>query len=308
MSNWMIGVLIGSVGGLGFWLIAWTWSRRRITLAERVAPYVRERPRGSRLLAATEPSAFGPLGTAVRPLLKDLSRALERFGSSEDSIRSRLRHAGRTISVEQFRLEQVAWGSVGAGVALAIALAIAARGGSLGAGVVLVAIGAATGALGADYLLSQAARRRTEQILRELPDIAELAALAVGAGESPMRALERISRISTGELSGEFEDVVARTKTGVPFTRALEELSARTTSPELARFADAIVVASERGTPLAAVLRAQAADIREAARAHLMEVGGTKEIAMMAPVVFLVLPITVIFALFPGLAVLQVGL
>nr|NLD39990.1 pilus assembly protein TadB [Actinomycetales bacterium] len=308
MSAWITGALIGLVGGVGFWLIAWTWSRHRITLVERVAPYVRERTRGSRLLEASEPSAFGPIGRALRPLLRDLSRALERLGSSESTIRTRLREAGRTISVEQFRVEQVAWGSVGAVIALIVALAIAARGGNLMAGIVLVVIGGVSGALGADYVLSQAAKRRTELIIQELPDVAELAALAVGAGESPVRALERIARISQGEVSVEFRDVVARTKTGVPFVRALEELSARTTSPELARFSDAIVVASERGTPLAAVLRAQAADLREGARARLLEVGGTKEIAMMAPVVFLVLPITVVFALFPGLAVLQVGL
>jgi tight adherence protein C len=32
----------------------------------------------------------------------------------------------------------------------------------------------------------------------------------------------------------------------------------------------------------------------------LLEAGGRKEIAMMVPVVFLVLPVTVLFALFPG--------
>lgn len=32
-----------------------------------------------------------------------------------------------------------------------------------------------------------------------------------------------------------------------------------------------------------------------------MESGGKKEIAMMVPVVFLVLPITILFALYPGL-------
>ncbi|MDO5494450.1 MAG: type II secretion system F family protein [bacterium] len=308
MSSWALGAAIGALGGLGIWMIAWTWSRRQITLVERVAPYVRERNRGSRLLAATEPSAFGPIGTALRPLLSDLSRTLERLGSSESSIRTRLHEAGRTLSVEQFRLEQVAWGSGGAAVGLLAALAVAARGGSLLAALVLVVVGAAVGALGADYMLSQAAARRTERILQELPDLAELAALAVGAGESPARALERIARISSGELATEFGDVAARTRAGVSFTRALEELSARTSSVDLARFTDAIVVATERGTPLAAVLRGQASDLREAARARLMEIGGTKEIAMVAPIVFLILPITVIFALFPGLAVLRVGL
>jgi tight adherence protein C len=40
-------------------------------------------------------------------------------------------------------------------------------------------------------------------------------------------------------------------------------------------------VALERGTPLAEVLRAQAADVREAGKRRLLESGGRKEIAMM---------------------------
>jgi tight adherence protein C len=74
----------------------------------------------------------------------------------------------------------------------------------------------------------------------------------------------------------------------------------RTALPALARFADGVAISVERGTPLADVLRAQAVDVREAGRRALMEAGGRKEIAMMVPVVFLVLPVTVLFALFPG--------
>ena len=66
-----------------------------------------------------------------------------------------------------------------------------------------------------------------------------------------------------------------------------------------------MIVAIERGTPMGEVLRAQAYDAREAARRALMEEGGRKEIAQMVPVVFLVLPVTVVFALYPGLAVLH---
>jgi tight adherence protein C len=66
------------------------------------------------------------------------------------------------------------------------------------------------------------------------------------------------------------------------------------------RFVDGMVVAIERGTPLSDVLRAQAVDAREARKRQLLEAGGRKEIAMMLPVVFLVLPTTVVFALYPG--------
>ena len=81
----------------------------------------------------------------------------------------------------------------------------------------------------------------------------------------------------------------------------------RVGSVHVTRLCEAIIVALERGTPLAEVLRSQAADVREAARQDLMEEGGRREIAQMVPVVFLVLPITVVFALFPGLFVLRLG-
>ena len=45
--------------------------------------------------------------------------------------------------------------------------------------------------------------------------------------------------------------------------------------------------------------------MRESARRELMEAGGRKEVAMMLPVVFLILPVTVVFAFFPGFVGLQ---
>ena len=66
-----------------------------------------------------------------------------------------------------------------------------------------------------------------------------------------------------------------------------------------------LVVAVERGTPLAEVLRAQAQDVREEGRRLIMEAGGKKEIVMMVPVVFGVLPVTILFAMFPGLGFFQ---
>ena len=82
----------------------------------------------------------------------------------------------------------------------------------------------------------------------------------------------------------------------------------RTGLPPLTRFAEGVAVALERGTPLAEVLRAQAQDVRESGRRALMEAGGKKEVAMLVPVVFLVLPVTVVFAVFPSFATLRIGL
>jgi tight adherence protein C len=135
--------------------------------------------------------------------------------------------------------------------------------------------------------------------------IAELLALAVAAGESPVAALDRVVRRSHGALSAELGRVLAEVRTGMPVSRAFDALAARTGLPLVARFAEGIAVAVERGTPLAEVLHAQAADVREAGRRALIETGARKEILMMVPVVFLVLPVTVVFAFWPGLVGLR---
>ena len=94
-------------------------------------------------------------------------------------------------------------------------------------------------------------------------------------------------------------------RTGTPVARAFDDLAARTGLPVVARFAEGLAIAVERGTPLADVLHAQAADVREAGRRALIEAGARKEVLMMVPVVFLVLPVTVVFAFWPGLVGLR---
>jgi len=158
-----------------------------------------------------------------------------------------------------------------------------------------------------DYWLGVQVRRREARMMAEFPSLAELMALAVGAGESATGALDRVSRSAQGELAKEFSRILAETRAGKPLVLALQEFSARTDLAALVRFVDGIVVAVERGTPLADVLRAQAQDVRDTAKRDLMETAGKKEIAMMVPLVFGVLPLTVVFAVFPGIAAISLG-
>ena len=68
------------------------------------------------------------------------------------------------------------------------------------------------------------------------------------------------------------------------------------------------MAAIERGAPLAHVLQAQAIDAREDAKRTLIERAGRKEIYMLFPLVFLILPLSVLFAVFPGIFMLRLGL
>jgi len=180
-------------------------------------------------------------------------------------------------------------------------LVLAAGSGSPVTAVALSVAAALGGVIGRDNLLSKQVRDREARMLAEFPTIADLLALSVAAGEGAVGALERVTRVSHGELSRELGRALADARTGASLVQALQGIADRTSLGPLARFVDGIAIAVERGTPLADVLRAQAADVREAGKRALMESGGRKEIGMMVPVVFLVMPVTVLFALYPGL-------
>ena len=83
---------------------------------------------------------------------------------------------------------------------------------------------------------------------------------------------------------------------------------ARLEIPPLSRSIDQLVAAIDRGAPLAHVLHAQALDAREDAKRGLIERAGRKEIYMLIPLVFLILPLSVLFAVFPGIFMLRLGI
>jgi len=173
--------------------------------------------------------------------------------------------------------------------------------------VVVVGVGAAIGVLLPDQLLSAAARSRRDRIAAELPTVLEFLTLSLSAGEAVLDALRRVSRSGKGDLARELGTVVAQVNAGVPLSTALDRCADEIQLPALTRTVDQLLGALERGTPLVDVLRAQAQDSRDDAKRSLLEAAGRKEIAMMVPLVFLILPVTVAFAIFPGILVLRLG-
>ena len=120
-----------------------------------------------------------------------------------------------------------------------------------------------------------------------------------------MAALDRVASLSGGALGAEVRTAVGEMRAGTPFDLALRGVADRSGSPDVERFVDGIIVAVERGTPLTDVLRAQAADSRAAQRRALLETAGRRDVLMLVPVVFFILPTVVAIALFPGMRTLQ---
>lgn len=300
-----IGTGLGLAAAVGLLLVwAGTPVRRRALLDERLAPYLAGVADPVRPASADR--TVTPLPTlerVVRPYLARGADLLDRVLGGTASVRRRLEQSGSGLSVHEFRVEQVLWGAVAfaAAVVASLLLSSTGRADSPTALVMLCLAAAVAGVVARDHRLTRAVKSREDRMLAEFPIVADMLALAVTAGEGPVGALERVSRVSSGDLARELGRALSDARAGASLVQALDGIADRTSLPPLARFADGIAVAVERGTPLADVLRAQAADVREARRRHLMEIGGRKEIAMLVPVVFLVLPVTVLFALYPGL-------
>jgi tight adherence protein C len=303
MSTALAGAGLGLLAGVGLALaVSRVPAFRRPTLDDRLAPYLRDAARPSRLLATQRAlTPFPTLERIVAPFVGDASRLIERVLGGAASARHRLEQAGRGMTLEEFRAEQVLWGGAGLLAGLALSLFFTANSGFRPVPLlILCLICTVSGVLARDRWLSREVTTREERMMAEFPTIAELLALAVAAGEGAVGALERVTTISRGELARELSRALADARAGASLVMALQGIAARTSLPPLARFVDGVAIAVERGTPLAEVLRAQAVDVREAGKRALLEAGGKKEIAMMVPVVFLVLPVTVLFALFPG--------
>jgi len=298
LTTW--GALLGAGVGLGLVLVVTRLlALRRPLLGTRVLPYVRDLPQSSRPVVAT--GHTGAFRAVFGPLLGSAADSLERVLGGNASIRRRLERAGSTLTVHDFRIEQVLWGLVAFAVTAAVSLLVAVRAPDRTVPLlVLCAVAFVLGVLLRENRLTAQVTERERRILAEFPTVAELLALAVGAGEGPVAALDRVVTRSRGELPTDLAAVLADIRTGTPVTTALDGLARRSGLPVVARFAEGMAVAIERGTPLAGVLHAQAADVREAGRRALIESGARKEIAMMVPVVFLVLPVTVVFAFWPG--------
>jgi tight adherence protein C len=152
-----------------------------------------------------------------------------------------------------------------------------------------------------DRELTSRIKKHREAIEAQFPAIIEMMTLAIAAGETPMQAMLRIANSAEGELSKEFAVVISEIRTGEPLHVTLDSMGRRVKSVMIRRFVDAVVTATLRGAPLIEVLSRHAVEARGNQRNRVMNAAGKAEVAMMIPVVFLILPISILFALWPSL-------
>lgn len=303
-------ILVGLVLASGLWLVGLScWENQHVDFAERIAPQMKSQEirRRESPVEATDLSMLGGFKELLAPFASSAAGKVLQKADTK-SLEKRLVQSGTGLTVTDFRSEQVLWAIAALLVsACVLGLGVVQGNVSLVGALLLVLACTCFGFFARDWWLGQTIAKREKAMLMEFPALAELMALSVTAGESAVGALERVCRCSEGELAQEFQKILAQTRSGDSLVAALQSFSHRTSVPSLSRFVDGIVVAIERGTPLSDVLRAQAQDVRDNAKRNLMETAGKKEIAMMAPIIFCILPLTVVFAIFPGISLINMN-
>jgi tight adherence protein C len=105
----------------------------------------------------------------------------------------------------------------------------------------------------------------------------------------------------------QFGLLVARLDLGADLVEELGQLAKRVPLSELSEFCQKLQISIERGTPSAHQISQLSESIQHQVIRNLIRRAGQNETKMLIPTIFLILPVTVLFAIFPSLLVLQSG-
>lgn len=155
--------------------------------------------------------------------------------------------------------------------------------------------------------LSRVSKSMRRQIDSQLADIVDLIASAVLTGQSLHSAIDRVVSRASGTVATELKSFLRNVELGQSLSSELDALCAKTPTASMKQFASKISIAITRGTPLAESLENLSVTLRERNSVDLLARAGANETKMLIPLVALVLPTTVIFALYPSVLVLNVG-
>jgi tight adherence protein C len=149
---------------------------------------------------------------------------------------------------------------------------------------------------------------KNDELLLELPQHLELLAANLAAGQGFIEALTAQSQSARGKFADHLKRLEKRLRFGSSLEAALRALAEESKSASVTEFANKVELSLIRGTPLADQMSLLADATRTKLRLQILRKAGKNELLMLIPLVFLILPVTVGFAVFPSLQLLRSGL
>ena len=144
-----------------------------------------------------------------------------------------------------------------------------------------------------------------DSLLSEVPLQLELMAARLQNGENIYSVLESGSRAS-GKFGMALGRVSLRLRLGESLDAALEAMAREEASPLVTELSNKLRAGISKGTPMSKQLILMADSARTQFRVQQLKAAGRNELRMLVPLVFVILPVTVAFAVLPSLGLIQV--
>ncbi|WP_338749341.1 type II secretion system F family protein [Janibacter alittae] len=142
--------------------------------------------------------------------------------------------------------------------------------------------------------LSGLARKRREQIDRDLPDFLDVLAVTVSAGVGFRSALGTVSQRFEGPVGEEIMTVLHQINNGATVRSAFTSLRQRTDSAAMDEFVTAYLQSEELGAPLVDTLNQIAGEMRKAAAQRMRQLAARMEPRVTMVVTAVMVPATII--------------
>jgi tight adherence protein C len=242
----------------------------------------------------------------LRPLVKRLSKVRKKDqGGMVSRAQQRLARAGNPGG-----LQGADWMGVKILAAIGGALGGFALGLLLGGPALGLLMGVALLGFGyiiTEYWLSKRIRKRSTEIVLQLPDALDLLTISVEAGLGFDAALAKVVEKMEGPLVNEFGQALAEVRMGRTRRDALRDVATRADSRPVANFIGAIVQAEQLGVPIAKVLQIQSQQLRIERRQRAEEAAAKAPVKMLFPMVGCIFPTIFIVILGPAVVTVMGG-
>jgi tight adherence protein C len=167
--------------------------------------------------------------------------------------------------------------------------------------VILAGYAGIMGWFGPAAALKSRARRRSEQIEVELPELIDLLVVTLEAGLGFTAALKRSGERVRAPLGDEIRLALHEHSLGLTVEQALQNFLDRCSAPAVRAFVRAVNQGESLGVSIGQVMRELAGDLRLRRKQIIEERAQKAPIKMLFPLAFLILPAIFVVVLFPGL-------
>lgn len=151
-------------------------------------------------------------------------------------------------------------------------------------------------------------RRSRSRVDFQLIDLVRMMALLARNTVPPAVAIAWLSSRCAPPLGQKLSQITADLDLGADLGELLESWASVCPDRLLLELVQNLKLSMDRGTPLADSLESLVETARAEFAANLLAKAGSSETKMLIPTIFLILPVTVLFAIYPSMSLLGSGI